>query len=156
MAIAADGDVWAFVILGLNAMKGIIIAWRSASASAVPRRAVIGATIAWRTASAFARKLSPQMKRNTIIAVLALLWIAINAAHAYTFFHGSTSNQYVKCITEYALTEERCGDVFSKHRDRIEHDRFGVALKSALNATGMALVACFLIIGARRERASPK
>jgi hypothetical protein len=53
-----------------------------------------------------------------------------NAAHAYIFFHGSASNQYVKCITDYALTEERCGDVFSKHRDRFEHDRLGVTLKS--------------------------
>ena len=137
------------------------IAWRAASSSAVRRGAVIGATIAWRTArhpSAELKKLSPQMKRDIIIAVLALFWISANAAHAYIFFHGSASNPYVKCITDYEGTKDEhlCGDFYSKYRERFEHDRLGVTLKSTLNATGLALIACFLIIAARRVSAAPK
>ena len=134
----------------INAALGLVvkllvcfIAWRAMSASAARR--------AWRAASAFAsqprahlKNVPPQMKRNIIIAMLAFLWIAANAAHAYTFFHGSASNLYVKCITEYALSEERCGDAFSEHRDRFEHDRLGVTLKSTLNAMGLAVIACLL------------
>lgn len=98
------------------------------------------------------------MKRNIILAVLALLWIAANAAHAYTFFHGSASNPYVKCITEGTEDEDFCNhdDYYSKHRGRLEQDRLGVTLKSTLNATGLALVAYLLIIGVRRESAALK
>jgi hypothetical protein len=99
------------------------------------------------------KKVPPQMRRNIIIAVLALLWIAANTAHAYTFFRGSASNPYVKCMAERQGTEnEDICDIYSKQRDRLEHDRLGVTLKSTLNATGLALVACFLIIGVRSRR----
>jgi hypothetical protein len=66
-----------------------------------------------------------RMNRNVIIVALALLWIAVNAAHAYTFFHGSASNPYVKCITEADGIDDEsiCGDFYSKRRDRFEQDR---------------------------------
>lgn len=93
-------------------------------------------------------RLTPKMKRNVVIAVLALLWITINAAHAYTFFRGNASNPYVKCLTE---GWSYCGNAYPKQRAIFEQDRVGVTLKSVLNAAGLALVACFLIIGMRRE-----
>ena len=147
--------ICAFVILGLFAMKAPVI-WRAAAAFAIN-----GTNMVWRAGLAFTdryraelKKVPPVMKRNFIIAVLALLWIAANAAHAYTFFHGSASNLYVKCLDlseRYKYEEGHCdtGDPFSGDRHRFEHDRLGVTLKSTLNATGLAAVACLLIIGVR-------
>lgn len=152
--------ICAFVILGLLAMKAPVI-WRAAAAFAIK-----GTNMVWRAGLAFTdrcraelKKVSPLMKPNIIIAVLALLWIAANAAHAYTFFHGSASNSYVKCMegwSEVTNYEEICTNAYPKHRDTFEQDRLGVTLKSILNATGLAFVACFLIIGARRVSAALK
>jgi hypothetical protein len=162
----ARGSAIAIVVVIVTAIGGFVpdkstggyFAWFFGSFIWPPLFVAFG-LLAKRLTLQLLRLRSTQINRNIIIGVLALFWIAINTAHAYTFFRGNASNPYVKCLTagwrEETDAERICGNGYSMHRDRLEQDRFGVTLKSALNATGMALVACFLIIGARK-RASPK